>query len=116
MLILLPSHWSVYKPGQWNNNKINFLEAEPNELIVYGAYSKLRNPQLVGIYFILIGEAIFFQSYYLFIYLLLIAIASVTVSIIVEEKQLLKRYGKQYELYAQSVARFIPKIKRYGNK
>jgi protein-S-isoprenylcysteine O-methyltransferase Ste14 len=108
LIIFFPAHWAVYKPSQWGNNKIIFLKAEPNKLVVNGVYGKLRNPQLVGIYFMLVGETIFFHSYPLLIYLIPLVIASIIVSITVEEKQLLRKYGNEYSLYAQKVVRFVP--------
>lgn len=70
-------------------------------------YAKLCNPQLGRHLFHSSWRNIFFQSYFLLIFLVLVVVSSAIVSITVEEKQLLKRYGKEYELYAKKVSRFI---------
>lgn len=110
LIVFLPAHWQVYKPEQWLKNKIMFLSAEPNELVTDGIYHYIQNPQLVGIYLMLVGEAMFFQSWALFYYLVLVLPISALVSVKVEEPQLERRFGDSYRLYADRVKRFIPKL------
>lgn len=110
LVILITAHWAVYKPKQWADKKIIFLKAEPNELVTTGIYSYVRNPMLIGIYCILISASIIFSSIYLLLYFLLVCVASISVSVMVEEKQLEKTFGQEYKQYARKVFRFIPKF------
>lgn len=60
LVIFLWSDWQVYKPAQWpNDTPIPFLAAKPSRLVTDGAYRHVRNPQLIGIDLMLLGEAIF---------------------------------------------------------
>jgi len=59
-------------------------------LVISGLYRFSRNPKYVGVIIILIGEAIFFQSIYLWIYLLLVYIAFNIFIMLHEEPRLRK--------------------------
>jgi len=66
LVIFLPAQWQIYKPEQWLKSEIKFLAAEPHELVTNGIYHYIRNPQLVGIYLMLLGEVMLLQSWALF--------------------------------------------------
>lgn len=109
LAIFLWSHWQVYKPAQWpNDSPIPFLAAEPSRLVTDGAYRYVRNPQLIGIDLMHLGEAIFLWSLPLLAYCLLVCVASALVSIQVEEAQLERRFGGAYSAYKRSAWAFIP--------
>lgn len=115
LLIFIPSHWAIYKPSQWLKIKIHFLNAEPNCLVTNGFYGYIRNPILLGTYLVLAGETLIFSSLPILTYFIIVFIASATISVLVEEKQLLKTYKSQYIIYKKRVARFIPK-RQIANK
>lgn len=76
-------------------------------LVITGLYRFSRNPMYVGVTMILIGEAIFFQSNYLLIYLLFIYIAFNIFIMLHEEPRLKKDFGEEYNRYCQKVRRWI---------
>jgi len=76
-------------------------------LVISGLYRFSRNPMYVGVTMILIGEAIFFQSVNLWIYLLFIFIAFNLFILLHEEPRLRKDFGEEYNQYCQKVRRWI---------
>jgi protein-S-isoprenylcysteine O-methyltransferase Ste14 len=82
--------------------------ADPTKkLVIRGFYKFSRNPMYVGVILLLIGEAIFFQSGSLSIYLLFIFIALNLFVMIVEEPRLRKDFGQEYYSYCQKVRRWF---------
>ena len=61
----------------------------------------------VGVILILIGEAIFFQSANLWVYLLFVFVGFNIFVIHIEEPRLRKDFGEEYNLYCQKVRRWI---------
>ena len=106
LLLLLPAHWQLYKPAQWSTQSSPF--DEPNTLVTRGAYAYLRHPQLVGIYLILFGEALWFASWLLALYAALVLVTSARVAMRFEETRLHDAFGTAYESYASKVKRFVP--------
>ena len=84
-----------------------------NKLITSGPYAYVRNPMLLGVFFVLLAEAIFFQSLALLTYLVIFIGINAVYFPLSEEKGLLKRYGKAYADYKDSVPRFIPRLTPY---
>lgn len=103
--------WSVF----------NFLKAKgtpvplnpPPVLVVDGPYAFVRNPMLSGIFFVLFGCGLLFQSISLiFIFTpLFIFMNSIEIKMI-EEPELEMRLGREYLEYKKSTPMFIPKIFR----
>lgn len=82
--------------------------ADPTKkLVVAGLYKFSRNPMYVGVTLILIGEAIFFQSVELGIYLLFVFIAFNLFTILIEEPRLRRDFGEEYKRYCEKVKRWI---------
>ena len=82
--------------------------ADPTKkLVVSRLYNFSRNPMYVGVILILIGEAIFFQSTILWIYLLFVFVMFHIFIIYIEEPRLKKDFGAEYELYCQKVNRWF---------
>lgn len=84
-----------------------------NKLIITGPYAYVRNPMLLGVFWVLWAEAIFFQSIALFIYLLIFISINALYFPLSEEKGLLRRYGQAYQEYKNNVPRFIPRLTPY---
>jgi protein-S-isoprenylcysteine O-methyltransferase Ste14 len=76
-------------------------------LVVKGLYKYSRNPMYVGVMMMLIGEAVFFQSGNLWIYLVLIFIIFNLFIVLVEEPRLHSDFGKEYYQYCQKVRRWV---------
>jgi protein-S-isoprenylcysteine O-methyltransferase Ste14 len=82
--------------------------ADPtNKLVIKGLYKFSRNPMYVGVTMILIGEAIFFYSYNLLIYLLFIFLAFNLFVLFVEEPRLRKDFKEEYSQYCRKVRRWL---------
>ena len=82
--------------------------ADPTKkLVTKGLYRFSRNPMYVGVMLILIGEAVFFESYSLWIYLLCIFLAFNLFIFLIEEPRLRKDFGVEYEQYCKKVRRWI---------
>ena len=77
------------------------------KLVISGLYHFSRNPMYVGVIIILIGEAIFFQSANLWVYLLFVFVVFNIFVIHIEEPRLRKDFGEEYNLYCQKVRRWI---------
>jgi protein-S-isoprenylcysteine O-methyltransferase Ste14 len=79
------------------------------KLVVRGVYRHVRNPMMVGVLGLLLGEAIFFGSWPLFCWFgsfLLVNLIYIPFS---EEPGLVRRFGDDYLLYKANVPRWIPR-------
>ena len=94
-------------PAPWN---------PVGKLIITGPYAYMRNPMLTGVFLILLGEALLFQSRALGWYWLIFVMINAFYFPLSEEKGLLKRFGKEYETYKNNVPRFIPRLSPYKKK
>ena len=85
----------------------------PKKLVVRGLYTHVRNPMLLGWFIMLFGLGILLNSVSLifiltplFIWLNILYIRTI------EEKEMEKKFGKEYLKYKESVPLFIPKFGR----
>lgn len=84
-----------------------------NKLIIAGPYAYVRNPMLLGVFLFLGGECLMFQSWPLFYYLLIFIVINIIYFPLSEEKELYKRYGREYLEYKRNVPRFLPRLTPY---
>jgi len=81
----------------------------PTRIFVEGPYHYIRHPMYLGIYFLLFGIGILFH---------LVSIFLVSLPLIpiwyglskLEENEMTKRFGEQYEKYKKQTGMFFPKI------
>ncbi|HMG94173.1 MAG TPA: isoprenylcysteine carboxylmethyltransferase family protein [Chryseolinea sp.] len=83
------------------------------KLVVVGPYRYCRNPMITGVFFILTGEACFFNSTAILWWAGLFFIINTIYFILKEEPDLERRFGEEYRIYKQNVPRWIPKIRPY---
>ena len=84
----------------------------PPRLITRGPYSFCRNPMVTGLIAMFSGLGIFWSSVSLtFILTPVFVLLNVMELKNIEEPELLKRFGKEYEQYKKRVPMFIPGIK-----
>ena len=83
----------------------------PKILVAIGIYRYVRNPMMIGVWSVLIGEASLFMSIGLLIWFLIFFIASILFVIVWEEKDLANRFGEYYCEYKRNVPRWIPRIR-----
>lgn len=82
--------------------------ADPTKkLVISGLYRFSRNPMYIGVIMMLIGDSIFFRSYILVGYALLIFIAFNIFIIFFEEPRLQDDFGSEYNEYVKKVRRWF---------
>ena len=82
----------------------------PEKLVVLGVYRHVRNPMITGVFCILLGETIFFGSWWLLGWFGFALILNLIYIPLVEERGLARRFGRDYLLYKQNVPRWIPRF------
>jgi protein-S-isoprenylcysteine O-methyltransferase Ste14 len=83
----------------------------PKNLVVYGIYRHTRNPMILGILLILLGEAVVFGSIFLLLWFILVLVVNHIYIIKSEEPALIRRFKQDYLLYMKNVPRWIPRLK-----
>lgn len=84
----------------------------PPRLVTTGPYTYVRNPMLTGVFVLLFGLGILFNSFSLaFIFTPLFILLNVLELKTVEEPELEKRLGKEYLEYKKRTPMFIPGLK-----
>ena len=79
----------------------------PQNLVTEGIYQQVRNPMMIGVLCILLGESILFQSFYLFIWFSVVFTLCLALIPLLEEPQLEKRFGEPYKKYKNEVPRWL---------
>ena len=78
-------------------------------LLTEGIYSRIRHPRYVETILWILGYALF--TNYLALYLaFLLMLPIMHVVVLLEEKELKKRFGMEYEAYCRRVPRYIPRV------
>jgi protein-S-isoprenylcysteine O-methyltransferase Ste14 len=80
------------------------------KLVVRGVYKHVRNPMIVGVFFVLLGEASFFGSMWLLGWFAIFVLVNMIYIPLFEEPGLAKRFGDNYLLYKRNVPRWIPRL------
>jgi protein-S-isoprenylcysteine O-methyltransferase Ste14 len=106
-----------YLPCCWNfifdAKGIPAMEGMQKHLIVKGLYKYVRNPIYISWGLIIFGEAIYFQSQELLLYLLVLMVLFQIRVVFFEEHYLSVTFGESYQSYRKSVPRWIPRLKPY---
>lgn len=79
----------------------------PKKLVVKGVFTYTRNPMYIGYFLILLGIVTFIQSVSLLIFVPFFALFVNFVILPWEEKQLEKRFGRDYLQYKKKVTRWL---------
>lgn len=82
----------------------------PRRFVVRGPYCYMRNPMITGALLVLSAETLLFQSWPIFIWLVIFAVGNVIYIPTIEEKGLEKRFGRDYLIYKRHVPRWIPRL------
>lgn len=89
----------------------------PKRLVVDGMYRHVRNPMILGVLIIILGEAILLGSIFIFLWFVIFAVGNHLYFIKREEPELVVRFGEEYLLYKRNVPRWIPRLKLWtGNE
>ena len=80
-------------------------------LVVAGIYRYIRNPMILSVIMIEVGEALLFASVWLGILAVIFFIINHVYFVLSEEPGLEKRFGEDYIEYKKNVPRWIPRLK-----
>jgi protein-S-isoprenylcysteine O-methyltransferase Ste14 len=82
-----------------------------HRLLTGGAYRFTRNPLKIGLFLALLGEAIVLRSLPLFTWFAFFAVANIVYIRVAEEPGLRRRFGSEYDEYAERVPRWLPALR-----
>jgi protein-S-isoprenylcysteine O-methyltransferase Ste14 len=80
------------------------------KLVAVGPYQSVRNPMILGVLTMLVGEALFFGSAAIGILAAAFFAINHVYFIFSEEPGLEKRFGESYREYKKRVPRWIPRM------
>ena len=81
----------------------------PKRLVVSGPYRHVRNPMIAGVLFMLLAEAVLFNSLAVFLWALVFFLANTLWFALYEEPSLARRFGDDYLRYKAHVRRWLPR-------
>jgi protein-S-isoprenylcysteine O-methyltransferase Ste14 len=83
----------------------------PTRLVVRGIYRHVRNPMIIGVFLVLAGESVFFGSFPVFTWFIIVLLGNLIYIPLLEEHGLESRFGEDYVLYKRNVPRWIPRVR-----
>jgi protein-S-isoprenylcysteine O-methyltransferase Ste14 len=87
----------------------------PPKLITNGLYAYVRNPMILGLFIFMLGLGVLLGSLSLiFIFTPLFIVLNVLYIQAIEEKEMEKKFGREYLEYKKRVPMFIPRLKKRG--
>ncbi len=89
------------------------LWAPSQHLVIAGMYGYVRNPMILGVLTVLIGESISILSFRILIWAVCFFLINTIWFLGFEEPSLEKKFGKEYLQYKKNVPRWIPKLKPF---
>ena len=84
------------------------------KLVITGLYRYVRNPMILGVLTVLLGEALCLWSKNILIWAATFFIINTIYFIVSEEPGLEERFGKDYREYKKHVSRWLPRITPYS--
>jgi protein-S-isoprenylcysteine O-methyltransferase Ste14 len=82
----------------------------PKKLVVAGPYCYVRNPMITSVLIMLIAESLLLGSCHIFGWFIVFFLGNTVYFPFFEEKDLEKRFGKDYLQYKRNVPRWIPRL------
>lgn len=79
-------------------------------LVVRGLYCHTRNPMILGVWLLLLAEALLLDSPPLLIWAIVFLVANHVYFILLEEPGLERRFGAEYIEYRREVPRWLPRL------
>lgn len=83
------------------------------KLIIGGMYGYVRNPMIMGVLCVLIGESLALLSLSISIWAIIFFFINNVWFVAYEEPNLEKKFGDEYIMYKKNVRRWVPKLKPY---
>ena len=88
----------------------------PRRLVLHGPYRYVRNPMISGVVFVLFGEALILISRPHFTWALTFLALNFIYIPLLEEPQLKRRFGEDYNEYRRNVPRLIPRLTPWSSE
>jgi protein-S-isoprenylcysteine O-methyltransferase Ste14 len=85
--------------------------APPQRFVMRGPYAHVRNPMILGVLSMLLGEAVLFASLAILTWWALFWVVNTFYFMLFEERDLEQRFGHQYLEYKKHVRRWLPRLK-----
>lgn len=85
------------------------MQIPTTKLVKTGPYAYIRNPVCVGAVSVLLGEALYFGSFYVFLWTVLVGVALYFYIVRVEEYRLANKFGQEYINYKMDVGMLWPR-------
>ena len=82
----------------------------PRNFVLQGPFLYVRNPMMLAVFLLLLGEALVFRSLGVFLWLVVFILLNLIYIPFSEEKGLAGRFGKDYEEYCREVPRWWPRL------
>jgi protein-S-isoprenylcysteine O-methyltransferase Ste14 len=86
------------------------------KLVIKGLYRYVRNPMILGVLSVLLGEALSLWSRNILIWAVSFFFINTIYFIISEEPALEKRFGEEYLEYKKHVSRWVPRLTPYSHE
>jgi protein-S-isoprenylcysteine O-methyltransferase Ste14 len=109
LLVITITYFAIVGEGTlapWNPTK---------NLVAQGPYQYTRNPMIVGVVTILVGESVLTGSWVIALWAVFFFALNHVYFIFSEEPGLEKRFGESYQQYKQHVPRWIPRLTPWQN-
>jgi protein-S-isoprenylcysteine O-methyltransferase Ste14 len=88
----------------------------PIHLVVRGPYRHVRNPLVEGVFCVLLGESLLSGSFPLLLWFLFFVLINLAYTPLIEEPQLLRRFGESFKTYKKNVPRWLPRKTPWENR
>ncbi len=85
------------------------------KLVIAGMYRYVRNPMIMGVLTVLIGESIAIMSMQILIWAGIFFLINTTYFVLYEEPDLERKFGDQYREYKRNVRRWVPRWKPFNS-
>ena len=85
----------------------------PKKLVVRGPYRYVRNPMIIGVICVLLGEALAFWSRAILMWAGEFFVINIIYFILYEEPGLRARFGEEYSEYKRHVSMWLPRLRPY---
>jgi protein-S-isoprenylcysteine O-methyltransferase Ste14 len=85
-------------------------------LVAVGPYRFVRNPMIIGVALMLIGEALLCGSWVVGIWACVFVFINHIYFVLSEEPGLGKRFGQDYRVYKANVPRWVPRLRPWSGK
>jgi protein-S-isoprenylcysteine O-methyltransferase Ste14 len=84
----------------------------PRVLVVRGLYRYVRNPMYLGVLIVVVGWSLVFAAWSIALYGAVVAVGFHFFVVYYEEPNLTAAFGREYERYAATVPRWLPRVRQ----